>query len=195
MPGLNLVRVLNPKSKEQGILHYKCFMKSTQSMVMPTEIWQFSLLFLPLLYFPIHASGHTVEPCCSCPCLWSLIHHFSDITSLCLEEASRRDRTFPEFPHLCLHFCFHFTCQSSSLLSLCLFHGVSFLTLVSMFSVTWVENYLRECWEGVQVLLALTFLGNFCMYLQTCAFVVVCISLLGVGIVGLRCLVISWRTQ
>lgn len=126
MPGLNLVRVLNPKSKEQGILHDKCLMKSTHSMVMPTEIWQFSLLSLSLLYFPIHASGHTVEPCCSCPCLWSLIHHFSDITSLCLEEANRGDRTFPEFPHLCLHFCFHFTCQSFSLLSLCLFHGVFF---------------------------------------------------------------------
>ena len=101
MPGLNLVEVLNPKSKERGILRDKCFMKSTHGMVMPTEIWQIFLLSLSLLYFPSHASGHTIEPCCSCPCLWSLIHHFSDITSLCLEEASRRDTTFPEFPHLC----------------------------------------------------------------------------------------------
>lgn len=74
-------------------------------------------------------------------------HHF-----VCLEEASRRDRTFPEFLHLCLHFCLHFTCQSFSLLSFCLFHGISFLTPVSMFSVTWVENDLTEHWEGVQVL-------------------------------------------
>lgn len=117
MPGLNLVEVLNPKSKERGILRNKCFMKSTHSMVMPTEIWQFSVLSLSLLYFPVRASGHTIEPCCSCPCLWSLIHHFSDITSLCLEEASRRDTTFPEFPPLCLYFCFQFTCCSFSLLS------------------------------------------------------------------------------
>lgn len=38
MPGLNLVEVLNPKSKERGILCDKCFMKSAHSMVMPTEI-------------------------------------------------------------------------------------------------------------------------------------------------------------
>jgi len=38
MPGLNLVEVLNPKSKERGILRDKCFMKSTHGMVMPTEI-------------------------------------------------------------------------------------------------------------------------------------------------------------
>lgn len=116
MPGLNLGEVLNPKSKEQGILCNKCFMKSTHSMVMPTEIWQFSLLSLSLLHFPIHASGHTIEPCCSCPCLWSLIHHFSDIALLCLEEARRRDTTFPEFLPLCtsasnllaaLFHCFH----------------------------------------------------------------------------------------
>lgn len=101
MPGLNLGEVLNPKSKERGILCNKCFMKSTHSMVMPTEIWQFSLFSLSLLHFPIRASGHTIEPCCSRPCLWSLIHHFSDIALLCLEEASRRDTTFPEFPPLC----------------------------------------------------------------------------------------------
>lgn len=184
MPGVKLVRVLNPKSKDQGILHDKCFMKSTHSMVMPTEIWQFSLLSLSLLHFPICASGHTIQPCCSCPCLWSLIHHFSDITLLCLEEASRRDGTFPEFPHLCLHFCVQCTCQSFSLLSLCLFRDVSFLTLISMFSVTWVENDLTEHWGGVQVLLALTFLGNFPIYLQACAFVMVHMFLPGAGNCG-----------
>lgn len=195
MPGLRLVRVLNPKSKEQGIIHDKCFMKSTHSMVMPTEIWQFSLLSLSLLHFPIHASGHTVEPCCSCPCLWSLVHHFSDITWLCLEEPSRRDRTFPGFPRACLHFCFHFICQSFSLLLLGLFRGVSFLTPLSMFSVTWVENDLTECWGGVQVLLALTFLGNFHMYLQPVLLWWAVYFSMELEIVGLRCLVISSRIR
>ena len=191
MPGLNLVEVLNPKSKERGILRNKCFMKSTHSMVMPTEIWQFSLLSLSLLYFPIRASGHTIEPCCSCPCLWSLIHHFSDITSLCLEEASRRDTTFPEFPGLCFYFCFQFTCCSFSLLSRCLSCCVSFLATVSLFSVTWVENDPAVCWEGALVLLkwstlTLASLGNLCMCLQIRAFAKVCTFLPGSGSCGFK---------
>lgn len=193
MPGLNLVEVLNPKSKERGILRNKCFMKSTHSMVMPTEIWQFSVLSLSLLYFPVRASGHTIEPCCSCPCLWSLIHHFSDITSLCLEEASRRDTTFPEFPPLCLYFCFQFTCCSFSLLSPCLSHCVSFLTTISH-SVTWVENDPAVCWGEVLVLLkwstlTLASLDNLCMSLlqRSAHFSLV------VEVVGFRCFKIFSR--
>lgn len=128
MPGLNLVGVLNPKSKEQGILHDKCFMKSTHSMVMPTEIWQFSLLSLSLLYFPIRASGHTVEPCCSCPCLWSLIHHFSDITS-CVwkKQAGETELSLNFFISVCTSACIFLASLSH------FFHSVS--SMVFLFSL------------------------------------------------------------
>lgn len=187
MPGLNLGEVLNPKSKERGILCNKCFMKSTHSMVMPTEIWQFSLLSLSLLHFPIHASGHTIEPCCSCPCLWSLIHHFSDIALLCLEEASRRDTTFPEFLPLCtsasnllaaLFHCFHpiFPVVFPFLLP---FH--CFVSLGGKWPhsvLGWVLALLKRS------TLTLASLDNLCTCLQTCAFAKVRMFLPGSGSCG-----------
>lgn len=152
MPGLNLVGVLNPKSKEQGILHDKCFMKSTHSMVMPTEIWQFSLLSLSLLYFSIHASGHTVEPCCSCPCLWSLIHHFSDITSVWKKQTGETE--------LSLHFLISICTSASILLAILshFFHSVSHMVFLfsllfqCLVSLGWkmtsqsIGKESRSCW-------------------------------------------------
>lgn len=152
---------------------------------MPTEIWQFSLLSLSLLYFPIHASGHTVEPCCSCPCLWSLIHHFSDITS-CVwkKQAGETELSLNFFISVCTSACILLASLSH------FFHSVS--SMVFLFSLLF-QCLVSLGWKMTSQSMgkesrSLTFLDNFCLYLQTCAFVMVHVFLHGAGICGFKVL-------